>query len=63
LQIPAGRGGGSSIGQLRAIGPPGEYEVPARLPREGKGHWMYIGVGGLIVILIIVLIVYFIRRS
>ena len=45
------------------IGPPGEYEVPARRARERRGYSMYIGVGTLVVILIIVLIIYFIRRS
>jgi hypothetical protein len=37
--------------------------VPARLPRERRGYSMYVGVGTLVVILIIVLIIYFIRRS
>ena len=46
-----------------AMGPSGVDEAPARPLTERRGYSMYIGVGTLVAILIIVLIIYFIRRA
>jgi hypothetical protein len=49
----------------RPVGPTGHrggYSVPARLPGS-EGNSMTIGLGTLVVILVIVLIIYFIRRA
>lgn len=48
---------------IRPNDPEGQAEVAGPRTSAGKGCPVYIGVGTLVVILIIVLIIYFLRRS
>jgi uncharacterized integral membrane protein len=42
---------------------PPHWQERSVFTKRGEGYCMYIGVGALVAILIIVLIIYFIRRS
>ena len=48
---------------FRPFDHPGDRVMSARFPNVKEGYSMYIGIGTLVAVLVIVLIIYFIRRA